>query len=522
MELLRLAPGEVLRNPLVDCEVTSVEFARWLDEPGSTPASLKGYRMELGEVRHCLIHNVADNGRWSNRPGNPNVGNIDDMEGYNVGWDAPDRGDEGHGHFLYCQHLATAPRCTVRRSAFIAGFSTAAKFYAEDGTTCKVANMDITDNFFVGWTLFGGKGLGAQDLLIERNVFFGNVSLGYVSRSRRIIFRDNVIFGNLQLGKHDDLVMENNVIVTRPPYRPVGWLYGPGNFGLELGSPDAAKGETWQNWHVRPTVAGNVIYSDSPENMVNNRTPEQASAAGAPVGDTSVHPLAAFGAFERRVEIPERNATRVFRFDMGGVVVPADAGRVLYPPPNPIGWEGPAPAIDPLDSCLGIWREMDEKDVRIEQLERALALERFARVDAEAARVAAEAGQWEADNALADEIHFADMMMAFMRALEAYAVEEDAGPVSEATDAALVAAGQAVLPLIAQRWRGREGYTPRRMQEMENEIQALNTAVQALVTKFNDKETERAAAVANSDRLVGVLGSIQTLIADALNPQAQG
>lgn len=505
MQFLILKPNDPTPNPLIDCEVMSVPFPRWLEEEGSTPLSLAGTRLELCEVRHAVAHNTADNGRWSNKPTNPNTGSIDDFEGHSVGWQSKDR---GHGHILYFQNLANAIRSFVRRSAFISGFSTAAKFYAEDSSVCKAANVDVADNMFVGWVLFGGRGLGAEDLVIERNVFFGDVTLGYTSRSRRIVFRNNVVFGNVQMGDHDDLVMTDNIIVTRPPYAPSGTLYGSYNFGLDAG---------WLSDHHNLSMSGNVIYADAP-NVFNWRTYQEAYAAGGAIGDTELRPLSEFGPFERRVEIPERSATRVFRFDFAGVTVPEDAGRVLYPPPNPIGWDGPAPSLVPLDPCLGIWREMDAKDAQIERLTRSLALEQYARAEAEAGKLEAEAGKLEADTALADEIQFSELTVQFFKAVETFADEEDSGEVSETARAALLETASTLMPLLALRWRGRRGYTPRRLQEMETLVQDLNNALAAVVDAYNAKETERAAAVAKSDDLIAFLGTLRTMIADKLTP----
>ncbi|MCK6581416.1 MAG: hypothetical protein L6Q98_25275, partial [Anaerolineae bacterium] len=152
---------------------------------------------------------------------------------------------------------------------------------------------------------------------------------------------------------------------------------GPGNFGGKAEALDS---------YVNPVVRGNRVYTDAPSVAFNGWTLLHATLnKGLAAWDTVILPLADYPAARREIDIPEKGAKLVFAYDVAGAAAPAGA-KVLYPPPNPIGWSGSAPSITPVRAEIAVWREEGGEDVaRIAELEAALKLAeaRIGKIEAE-------------------------------------------------------------------------------------------------------------------------------------------
>ncbi|MDZ4771077.1 MAG: right-handed parallel beta-helix repeat-containing protein [Chloroflexota bacterium] len=309
-------------SDLVNAQVTSAPFPRTLTVGGSNPIAQTGARVSLGaDTRHCLIQDVPDVGWWAGTSAAPLGGTMYDVVVRNVGWKGPDR---GHGHPLYCQNYGALAQKTIDTCVFIAGFSTAGKVYLE-GNEDKISNVIIRDSVFVGSEmLIGGIRHGARDVLIENCVFINcNVRLGFNARNSRVTFRNNVVFGNLTTEQGDDLVIENNAVIVRPPYRLSGMTYGAGAFGISLGYNSGVPAP-----HSNIRVQGNIVYTDSPNSAFNGWGRQDAIGRGVAVGNTQVHPLAEYGARSWSFAIPERQAeTRVEWNPAGAAEIPLAAWR---------------------------------------------------------------------------------------------------------------------------------------------------------------------------------------------------
>lgn len=349
MQKVELKEGDRVPDPLVDAEVYAPALERTSRIPGGLTIDIDGVPVDLGaDVRHAVIHDVHNVGWWAGNLEHPRLGSLYDLTVYNVGWQSTDR---GHGHGLYTQNYGTAGVKSIDRCAFIAGFSLAWKIYGESrvGEPNKISGYTVRKTISIGdlnrdgAVIVGGRYQGVEDVVIEDCVFVGTVMLGYLGRNKRVTFRRNLVIGNLDFRPGDDLVVEDNDIVVPP---------GSGAYGWKASAPDA---------YVNPTVRRNRVFADTLPGVVNG-------------WDTALHPLAEFPAARREYAIPEKNATLVFTYDVAGATIPAGA-KVLYPPPNPVGWSGSAPSITPLRAEIAVWREEGgegEDMARIAELEAAL------------------------------------------------------------------------------------------------------------------------------------------------------
>lgn len=399
MQVIELQTGERVPDPLVDSEVYAPGLERASRIPGSLTIDLAGVPVDLGvEVRHSVIHDVHNVGWWAGNLEHPRGGALYDLTVYNVGWQSTDR---GHGHCLYTQNYSAAGVKRVDRCVFIAGFMLAWKIYGESPVEQpnKISSYDVRRCISVGDVIVGGRRQGAEDVVIEDCVFVGTVMLGYLGRNKRVTFRRNLVIGNLVIAPGEDLVIEDNDIVVLPPYRMRGDTAGKGNFGWKAGALDS---------YTNPSVRGNRVFTAEPNVAFNGWTFTYAAGTGLAAWDTVVLPLTDFPATRRSYDIPERGAKNVFVYDPAGAAVRPAGAWALYPPPNPIGWEGSAPAITPLRTEIAVWREAGiegEDMARIAELETALkaASDRIEGLEAQAAEKDARISTLEEKLAGAEE-----------------------------------------------------------------------------------------------------------------------
>lgn len=294
-------------------EIVSVPFPRKLAVAGTPPG---GSLYSRGTVRHVYIHDVVDHGVQAGSPTEPTFCDMYDALVNLLGWIDPAR---EHAHGLYIQNYgALGPKVFDTCMLVQGGMATAFKIYAETSEALnKTSNIIVRNSIALGWVVVQSLRQGLEDITIENCVIVGDVRFGYGTWSKRLTFRNNLVFGNLDIAAGEDMVIENNQIVARAPYRPDGHTYGAGNYGMAPGG-DAN--------YVRLTMAGNVIYTDRPQVAWNGWSRTQALYYGVAVRDTVTRPLADLGPVLRRYPIyddpgalePVHIADNVFIYNPSG------------------------------------------------------------------------------------------------------------------------------------------------------------------------------------------------------------
>ncbi|MBK8023525.1 MAG: hypothetical protein IPK19_19350 [Chloroflexi bacterium] len=393
--------------------------------------------------------------------------------------DDPGRPDGGHGQALYTQNYADGGSRLIDTCVFIAGFSLPGKIYGTNGEISrsgwvlasipngrefnvygrpddpetpkpwdftsprnKLANYTIRRSIFIGTRfIVGNEGQapwGAHNIDLDECLFHAWFQFGYDGYNGDGRLRNSLLLSGVSI---------------QCPVPEVGQAVpNITDDGQPLGPPTSWRSlEVTGNTFVVPARAAiNVVYPQPGWVWDHNvywsevekpfqvtlfrgfaRLPDGYPTAIIERQNLSFDEWRAVTGFDanstfhlglppeplrREYVVPELGERVVAQWDVKGAAVPSGA-TALYPPPDPLGWPGPAPAINPLDGRLRVWREpaaqaaIDDEALQVAALQAALALswsnlqtqqERIQELESEQATLLAG---WQQETAEREALH---------------------------------------------------------------------------------------------------------------------